>query len=371
MKKTVVQTCDYDFYTMRLPLSVIRRRKRSVFVRRELERRHPQFSEKCCADTKYLFRRGKLMAEVAVMDTLRLAEYRKRFPDKRLFLEGKPDRAVFARRHGNLGKAIFMAVAGVCALFGWKYMKPQQEQTVTEEPVAVAAAAVLLTPEKLLASILSCISRKGGCVTALKWQAGNCTFSVTGCHPEDIAPDTACAVSYAHNEPRFELKMPVAYTNALLAGGDNQFLPHVRNQLLKSGIVILREEAGAKDVSIQMFCKHERVSDALKICAEQSDLHQWHERAIQLQSNDSGCDIRLSFSAGARFYEELSPFQVIATYASVFVPKQQEEKIVPRNRRAEEMVVSREKIGEIKRINGEIFSYYRLHDGSIVCERAQ
>ena len=115
MKKLLVASGDYDFYTMKLPLSLIRRRKRAVFVRRELEKRHPQFSEKCCADTRFLFRRGKILAEVAVMDTLRLAEYRKKYPGRHLFLEGKPDRAVFIR-HKGWKKGGLMATTALAAL---------------------------------------------------------------------------------------------------------------------------------------------------------------------------------------------------------------------------------------------------------------
>ena len=373
MKKTLVRTCDYDFYTMRLPFSVIRNRKRSVFVRRELEKRHPQFSEKCCADTKFRIRRGKLTAEVAVMDTLRLAEYRKRFPDRHLFLEGQPERVVFSRRHLRAGRAVAMGVLALCMgmFFGWKTLFRAQPPAALEPPLEAAVAAAILSPEKLFAAILSGIGKNGGRVSSLKWQGGTCTFSVSGCHPEDVSPEIACAVSYANSEPHFELKLPVGHTNALLEGGDTQFLSHLRKALLQQGIVILREELGQKDGSIQMFCRHDLISDALKTCAEQSELHQWHERAIQISSRENGCDIKASFSAGAQFHEVQSPFQVIASYAHEFFPKPRTEKVVTRTHRTEEPAVKRDKIGEIKRINGEVFAYYRLHDGRIVCERAQ
>ena len=371
MKKTLVRTCDYDFYTMRLPLSVLRRRKRSVFVRRELEKRHPQFSEKCCADTKFSLKGGRVTAEVAVMDTLRLAEYRKLFPEKKLYLEDRPERVVFRRRHTNVGKAVAIGAAFCCLSIAFFWQRGMGEVSDEAAPEPVKAAAVLFPPEALLASILSGVVKKGGRVSALSWHGGACDFSVSGCHPEDIVPDTVCAVSYTHNEPRFELHLPVAYTNALTVGGESQFVPRLRRQLLENGLVILRENPGEHDAGVQLFCQHDSLSVALKICAEQAELNQWHEREIQIKSGENGCDIKVSFSSGAQFYDDLSPFQVIAHYASVFEPKRRDEKVVPRSRTAEIPSLAKDKIGEIKRIDGEVFAYYRLNDGRIVCEKAQ
>ena len=372
MKKLLVASGDYDFYTMKLPLSLIRRRKRAVFVRRELEKRHPQFSEKCCADTRFLFRRGKILAEVAVMDTLRLAEYRKKYPGRHLFLEGKPDRAVFIR-HKGWKKGGLMATTALAALLllGRHYLIPHEAETEKVEVAEAVADSMLLPPESLLLSVLSAVGKKGGRIASLAWQGGNCTFSVTGCHPEDIASRTACSVSYANNEPRFELKLPVSYTSALLSGGDQNFLPQLRKVLLQNGVVILREEAGENDVSLTLFCSQQNLTAALKVCAEEAEVSHWHERALRLQSGENGCDLKVGFSTGSRFYENQSPFQVLASYAWLFKPKVLKEKIIPRTVAAESISPRRDKVGEIKRINGDVFAYYRMQDGSIVCEKAQ
>ncbi len=375
MKKLLVRRVDYDFYTMRLPLSVIRRRKRVVFVHRELEKRHPQFSEKCCADTKFTLRQGKLLAEVAVMDTLRLAEYRKAFPNRHLFLEGKPERAVFAR-HREVRKVIAMALVALTfsIVLGSRHILFQKNGLAKAEQVETTdtvAATMLLPPESLFLSVLSAVGKKGGRVSSLVWQGGNCTFLISGCHPEDIVPQSVCAVSYANNEPRFELKLPVAYTNALLSGGENHFLPHLRKELLQNGVVILREEPGKRDVSLQLFCSQQNLAAALKVCAEEAEVNHWHERALRLQSGENGYDIKVSFSAGSRFYESQSPFQLVAAYASVFEPKHLPEKILPRVVSADALPARKDKVGEIKRLNGDVFVYYRQQDGRIVCEKAR
>ncbi|MBQ6780217.1 MAG: hypothetical protein IJP62_03180 [Treponema sp.] len=375
MNKSLVRNADYEVYTMTLPFSVIRRQKRIVFVRRELEKRHPLFSERCCTDTRLLLRKGKLTAEVTVMDKLRLAEYRKRFPHKRLFLEGKPERAVFRHRSIGAGKkvALCLAIAIFVGVIARHYRTSEESVAVVPQKTEVAAVAVLLSPEKLLASVLSAVGKKSGRISSLKWQGGFCHFSISGCHPEDVAGEISCTVSYSDNEPRFEISLPVALGNHLPEGGEEKFVPFVRHALLENGLVVIGEQIGQKDVTIHLFTAAENIATALKICAEQAELHGWHERELTVQNGENGCDIKAGFSAGAQFYAECSPFQTVAAYSSVFRQKPLELKVRPRVHAQMVKVIApvREKVGEIKRIDGAVFAYYRLGDGRIVCEVAQ
>lgn len=372
--KTLVRRHDYDFYTVRLPFSMIRKRERSLFVRRELEKRHPRFSEKCCTDTKWALRKGKLTAEVAVMDRVRLAQYKKSFPGKRLFLELQPERAVFKKSRTG-GTVLMCALLGCAVLLGVRtirHLRPAQDNVSVAAQPEPTERASMLAPEQLLVSILAAVTRKGGRLTAARWQGNQCSFAITGCHPEDVVSGERCTVSYQNGEPHFEVALraqeqtPVAHENASPAA---ELVPALRHALLSYGAVILSEQIADDSVTVQLFAAHNVLGRALKVCAEQAELHGWCEASFALQSGENGCDAKITLAAGNVPYEIQSPLQTLAIYAPLFIPSEPPAAVRPRRANVVHApVVEREKVGEIRRMDGSAFVYYRMGDGRIVCE---
>ena len=373
--KTMVRRRDYDMYSVRLPFSMIRSRQRDAFVRRELEKRHPRFSEKCCADTRLSLHKDGLTADIAVMDKVRLAQYKKEFPGKRLFLEQQPERAVFKNARGG-GKALALGLL-VCALLGGVQVVRNARAsavapltTAQTEPVEQTA---FLSPEHVLLTVLAAITRKGGKLSALVWQSGSCRFAVTGCHPEDIASDEQCTVSYKNNEPHFELALPVqhmvtAHTESAFRA--DTFVPALRHALLSYGAVILSEQIAARDVAVHVFCTHDILGTVLKCSAEQAELHGWSEAAFSLQGGENGGDITMTFVPGTLAACDETPLRAVATYASLLMPEQIIAPVRPRKASvAQSPVIVRDKVGEIRRMDGSRFVYYRMSDGRIICEQ--
>ena len=86
MKNNVVRKNDYELYLMNIPWTLLGK-KRKQYIRRELEKVHPCFGEQYSFDSKTCIRKGKIQTLIAVMDKVKILEYRK---NKRsgLHLEG-------------------------------------------------------------------------------------------------------------------------------------------------------------------------------------------------------------------------------------------------------------------------------------------
>ncbi len=93
----IIQKDDYDLYKILIPFN-LHGNKRKKYINRELEKMHPGFSDLCVYDLKYTFGHKKLIANVAVMNALKLAEYQFR-SKKSLKLEGLGKARYFGQRN--------------------------------------------------------------------------------------------------------------------------------------------------------------------------------------------------------------------------------------------------------------------------------
>lgn len=73
-----IKSDDYENYKFALPLRFLFGRKKDRFILEELQKRHPRFSNKYCIDSKLFLSKGKINADVIVMNKSKLAEYYKR-----------------------------------------------------------------------------------------------------------------------------------------------------------------------------------------------------------------------------------------------------------------------------------------------------
>ncbi|NLC92758.1 MAG: hypothetical protein GX677_04745 [Treponema sp.] len=89
MKKNMIMTKDYDFYSFKLPLDSFIGRKRNIFINSQLDKIHPCFSVSSCFDVKtYLSKKG-LFIHVIVMNKLKLIEYKSKFGENLWIKENK------------------------------------------------------------------------------------------------------------------------------------------------------------------------------------------------------------------------------------------------------------------------------------------
>lgn len=76
MKNNVVRKNDYELYLMNIPLTLLGK-KRKQYIRRELEKVHPCFGEQYSFDSRRCIRKGKIQTLIAVMDKVKVLEYKK------------------------------------------------------------------------------------------------------------------------------------------------------------------------------------------------------------------------------------------------------------------------------------------------------
>jgi hypothetical protein len=78
---------DYEQYWFLLPQGSRFGKNKNRFIREQLAKQHPCYSESCCYDFKYALLRGKLAARIVVMEKSVLARYRMSKKDKNLVIK--------------------------------------------------------------------------------------------------------------------------------------------------------------------------------------------------------------------------------------------------------------------------------------------
>ncbi len=300
MKKALIKKTDYDFYTISLPLSVLRKKRRKAFVSGELEKRHPQFSAALATDTRYTLRHFHPAAEITVMDGSVLADYHRRFPGQRLLLEGKKDYPVFFsplnRKRSVIALFIFTgAFMGLFAPFLLKKDSPfwigllkrpaessAPQQKSEKEYVEKESPPLNLVDSSKLAQFIcegffSNVASSQAQLSSFSWEQGSLSASVSGCNPEAILSTLVSSVSYEKNKPHFSVKMPAPRTLGM-AGKKipdekeesflaREFIPLIRRELLSNKCQIQREEMNQGKVTVAFHCESSRLSKVLWACS--------------------------------------------------------------------------------------------------------
>lgn len=232
------------------------------------------------------------------------------------------------------------------------------------------AAAVPQVQDETMAALLAATARGGGTLTAAAWQDGTCSLAVTGCRPQAVASGERCAVSIQGGADGFEVAVrapvppPEPAENAVDAA---DVLFAVRDALAPCGAPLLRGEADGTAVTVRFYVGHDALGLALRLCAEQAGLCGWSARAFAVRGSADGCDVTLVFAAGLRRAGTPSPLWTLARYAPLFAPAALQPPAV-RPRHADAPMPVRDKIGEVRRLDGARTVYYRLGNGRIVCE---
>ncbi len=415
MKKVLVKNCDYDRYSIALPLKIAIKRHGKSFLFKELEKRHPCFSTGCCTDTHYALRGGRLTAEVTVMERARLSEYRRLNPGRNLYLEDEPSFAVFKTQGEKIKVAalfFLLLMGGASLMFVNRNIYGSSKNAV--QALADSGAAkienstetdsVLLAPTEIFSSVFSSIKNAGGKITSFVWKNGEASMNIRGCNIEEIAGARNCVVSYKNDEPCFSLVLqtPTQKKNhsATAAGSvsfspekqlaefeKTMFVPQIRTMLRTENVELVSEYRSEDFVELSFSVKNSSLAKALKYCAGLSSGNGWQEDSLSILGGENSCAVKVSFvpvkkigSSQTDF--ENSPLMQAFLFAEIFIPEEKCEPI-PLARRARSSASalqrvpvikaeksenptesdSQGKIGEIRRKDGSVFVYYRNKHG--------
>lgn len=394
MRKNYVQKEDYDFYSIKLPLKIAFSGKRKSFILRELEKIHPKVSSSCFVRSWLHLKKGKLQADVAVMEKSLLARYKKQFPGSVLYLPEKKREPISG---GKKKISIFLSLALllIAGFFSAKIVLDifaQQKKVNEKKPVLISnendsaqksVLPVLLAPSKLVAEVFSQVSKKGGRISFFSYDRGICTFSVNGCSSEDVAQAQYCVVSYKGNNPQFTLSVPVLENenfemknqtemnqkkfnerlknqlknakngrdllvamHEMRAAGiveklkipektDYQSsIKNVRNELFKFGAAIQKEHVTEKISEFEFTVPEEFFYSALKICGTEAKKLGWNEKSFSVEKNGSQNHVEVAFSReneGENIDSDFSPMLLTASYAWLF--KSENLEIVPKQKK--------------------------------------
>jgi len=376
MKKSVlIRKTDYDSYGIPVPFGVLRKRQMKSFLRNELEKQHPCFSNRCCVDVKYSVKGKRIFADVVVMEKLGLAEYRKRFPGQSFVLEGNTRRKVFEKKV-YLKCLAAVVLLGLCVL-----LIPGGKSEVSTVVKTTAPVASVMAPGKLLGTVLSGVQKAGGKVRTLKWKDCKCSFQLVNCYPENVVSGQYCSVSYADGKPEFELVMKssmpekrrTVLNDAQICAGD--FLKSLRTEITDNGGLIQSENFREKGGEIGFKCKRNFLGKLISILADGSEKNGWGQTMFEIDCSGEWTLIKAGFSAGislSEVKENGNPLGTVALFSDVFeekpVKEKQNMKVISRKNNTVLSVPQREKIGEIRTDNGTVRIFYRDKDGRTVYE---
>lgn len=372
LRKAFILREHYDYYEIKMPRIIMRKKSRDTFIYRELEKMHPLFSSRCCYDARFILKKGKAVAQVAVMDRMRLAEYRTSCPRKVLFLEGKR-RSVFSKDfHSAFLVPLCTAALFTGCILTAKYTENQKKKTDTEEAArqTICTAAVLSAPEEVCAAVLAAVKKANGRLTSFKLQNGKCTFSLWGCHPEDIAGTEPCVVSYQNGEPHFTLMLAASDSFRQLAAGENciktamEFVPVLRRSLSSAGCTVTLEQFFEDRADICFLVPYRMLSCALLECAAAAEDSGWSGRDISIESSESSCTVRTSFKTGR---SGGSVCRILSVYSSLF-NSQKNAVQTQEHQTVQHAKNDTEKVGEIISESGVRFYYYRTSGGDMTCK---
>lgn len=405
MKRAVILNTDYDFYSIPLSFKNVGKGHFSKFILKELEQRHPRFSDSSCYDTKYSFRKGKINADVVVMDKCILAEYRRANKGKKLFLESGPPRDFFNEKNcfpKFLVLFILFIPLIVCTRKLYRnFLVPTKNVSADETGLlnypelpedGTEKASVLISPVELVAGVFTAVSKKGGKIRSFSWDGKNCSFCVTGCPAEEIAQAKYCAVSYTNNEPYFSLILPIQEENkteqssiAYSSLDSRSFsaekncdernplevFASARKKMIRLGAVMQSEQFLENGGKFTFACTKENLYSVLKVLSEAADSNFWIENKFSIESQENQKLIKIQFGvAEPDSLFSFSPLKTVTKYAFLFEEqKGTEQKLLsPLEKKSVEKVTA-SILGEIHAANGNIFVYYKTPEGKVYYEQ--
>ena len=402
---------DYELYRISLPLFQ-RRASRNAFISHELEKMHPCFSDRFTCDTKLRFEKGKLMARVTVIDKLRLAQYKLKFPGLLFIIEEKRKEYVFLSTKNKLlwcASIVFLLVAISGAVFACRsnLMLHRQSALAKEGSGGEQTAPVQQKSpslQEVCSALFAAVRSQGGSVmqcslsTSQTHEKQLCEMNATlsGCYPESMVtrmnelgvPSSALIispVSYSNKIPTFAFACSIAetYTPAaseVLIDSQKVCAPLVyglRNQLLSENAEIISEDSANGILSFQIAKNY--FAPAVEKCESFLQKTSGHLSSIALEQNETSisCSVTVSQDNGIFFEKTLSLFA--SCFADKRIPspvERNETPLMKKNgiKKTQQVTETngetvRIKVGQITTADGTCLVYYKNAQGLIMEEK--
>jgi hypothetical protein len=404
--KHSVDPADFESYVIPLPAGSRFGKKKESYIRGQLEKRHPCFSDSCCYDARYVFMGKELAVNTIVMDKVVLSRYRLQFPGKMLTVKvpakntenaggKKVERRIFQQR-SIVVPAVITPVVFSALVFG--VFQPQQEMGVVTDIVAdsviVQEAPTILEPqpsallEELFAAISGADSNGRGIILRFEFSRQNDAESISmelsGIYPESLQqiltyPVSFSPVTYHEGIPSFTLSLvsanekkripEIEQTAALISQESlaTDIVPMLRKIITESGGTMIQEFAGQGEVkfhipSINFTSLMERLETLrAKSKAAVKKFSLVNRSGNQNSEFEGYIDVDIDINTGT------ISFKPFAEYPGLFtkhmpkpeIPKQIQKQV------SRSIPASYTKIGEIQE-GGKKCVFYRTPEGKIV-----
>ncbi len=408
MHKTLIRMEDYNEYVFDISTSNIKlffsKLRLEQYIFSELEKVHPFFGTHCKVDFRKVIKNKKLCVFATVMDRILMATYQSKSKNKGLYIidsTKKKKRLIKIFDHENTNVKRVMAVCILCVFFvsvvyAMRNMNTRNN-TVQVIDVQETKAELVYDFSKLFFLNIESWLESGATLTHFSYRTHqygyenhddktNIEVTLMGLHPEmvllndfDISQEIkslyassiqVSPTTFKNNIPQLHLFFSDTYSNKSLTGQVNKSLSDnsiVRDAVLLFGGNIQEENWERQSYRFSLpvdtwsdffFYVYESLSKASKTFSEFSFVCE--EAATSVSANitlKEGATIgdfvflNTIFNKQSALYSERSRQNVQTEY-------KQEEKALPAQ--------SEEKIGNIRKSDGSVVSFYTNKDGKII-----
>ncbi len=409
MKKEYVKRDDYELYSFPMPF-LLKSSRRKNYIAKKLEQLHPCFSDDCCYDTKYSLKKGKLMAAVAVMDKVKLAEYKsggkKHIPLK--FGDENKLRFFNSDKILNIFLAVFISLlAGIFFVShtihsGGKIQSARHKENKslpsvmeTDRNADVSKLQVhqsLLLAYNTLDNFLQRTRAEGGKIKNCSLifledknaeETYKMSFSMSECFPQaffDIKEDKNggqkifSPVTYSASKPEFSASLYGKSQNVIMLKQElsKSQIDDIRLSIWSCNGVLLTDFSDEGTVEF-LFpnSSAEKLLEGLKFACDE---HSIFPAVIEIEGGKVNSRMKIIFAEKID-EKDCNPLALINKHSSVFLPrdlsKEKASKIPAQAKKSYvmEKLEKREAFGRITQKDGSVLVFYKNNNGKITGER--
>jgi hypothetical protein len=267
---------DYEQYCFLLPAGSRFGKTKNRFIREQMAKQHPCYSESCCYDFKYTLLHGKIAARIVVMEKSVLARYRMNKKDKKFVIKNartSRDERVF---QNNAHFLTYIPVLLLLVLI--PAFLPRNEKQFN--PPALESQEEFLSVTRFLPDIFFVLEQGNGRITSFEYLYGTheekTEIGIAGVYPESIqagvhlGKDELIAFSpITFNELlplfSFAVSKPVETRNYFTPVGfaeSGSILPRIRNAVLNAQGILFKENIEKNEM--ECFIPFEQLSAFLR-----------------------------------------------------------------------------------------------------------
>lgn len=387
-KKKFIVEKDYERYTVHLPWSIILKGKTNKYIYNELEKKHPCFSDEWCFERKSSLKKNGVESDVVVMNKFTLAEYKQRFPGKRLYLENFEKRDFASKEYVRLYVLVGLFLILLWALVGIRFAISKNKIVVVEESAEVSQITEKRTD--LVMKFLDFVEKNNGRFSSLNWICDGSTEVFTAevslLFPEQILELSTgneieiSNVQYKDGLPRFSItiKDKVKDDKNEGKGLQNNTNRALIRQIFTDFNIQLEEEK-SKQLGFRFTCPHYKeidgegfLSEVVSFCKNTHiGISRLELLRIENKNGADGFSGQIFFDENMSFGKGINP-EALAWRMNLIVEKnrKQIEAFSPAKVRSSRPITTTKGtyIGEILRSDGVRVRFYKNSQGKILKE---